>query len=74
MPVSVALGAMVFFYRLGNVLAQHTLNSLAKEAKTSTQEKRSLDSDGDGIPASMLWLQETSQSLKQSLDYLFINA
>jgi hypothetical protein len=74
MPVSVALGAMVFFYRLGNVLAQHTLNSLAKEAKTSIQEKRSSDNDGDGIPASMLWLQETSQNLKQSLDYLFINA
>jgi hypothetical protein len=74
MPVSVALGAMVFFYRLGNVLAQHTLSSLAKQVKTSTQGKPSLGSDGDGIPPSMLWLQEMSQSLRQSLDYLFINA
>jgi hypothetical protein len=74
MPVSVALGAMVFFYRLGNVLAQHTLNSLERELKNSTQGKPSSDKDGDGIPASMLWLQETSQSLRQSLDYLFINA
>jgi len=74
MPVSVALGAMVFFYRLGNVLAQHTLSSLAKAAKTSTQEKPSSANDGDGIPASMLWLTEMSQNLRQSLDYLFINA
>jgi hypothetical protein len=73
MPVSVALGAMVFFYRLGNVLAQHTLSSLAKAVKTSTQGKPSSGSDGDGIPPSMLWLQEMSQSLRQSLDYLFIN-
>jgi hypothetical protein len=74
MPVSVALGAMVFFYRLGNVLAQHTLSSLAKAVKTSTQGKPSSGNDGDGIPPSMLWLQEMSQSLRQSLDYLFINA
>jgi hypothetical protein len=74
MPVSVALGAMVFFYRLGNVLAQHTLSSLARQVKTSTQGKPSSGNDGDGIPPSMLWLQEMSQSLKQSLDYLFINA
>jgi hypothetical protein len=73
MPVSVALGAMVFFYRLGNVLAAHTLSSLARQVKTSTQGKHSSGSDGDGIPASMLWLQEMSQSLRQSLDYLFIN-
>jgi hypothetical protein len=73
MPVSVALGSMVFFYRLGNVLAQHTLSSLAKQVKTSTQGKPSSGNDGDGIPASTLWLQEMSQSLKQSLDYLFIN-
>jgi hypothetical protein len=73
MPVSVALGAMVFFYRLGNVLAQHTLSSLARQAKTSTQGKPSSGNDGDGIPASTLWLQEMSQSLRQSLDYLFIN-
>jgi hypothetical protein len=74
MPVSVALGAMVFFYRLGNVLAAHTLSSLAKAVKTSTQGKPSSGNDGDGIPPSMLWLQEMSQSLRQSLDYLFINA
>jgi hypothetical protein len=74
MPVSVALGAMVFFYRLGNVLAQHTLSSLAKQVKTSTQGKPSSGNDGDGIPPSMLWLQEMSQNLRQSLDYLFINA
>jgi hypothetical protein len=74
MPVSVSLGAMVFFYRLGNVLAAHTLSSLAKAAKTSTQEKPSSGNDGDGIPASMLWLQEMSQNLSKSLDYLFINA
>jgi hypothetical protein len=73
MPVSVALGAMVFFYRLGNVLAQHTLSSLAKAVKTSTQGKPSSGNDGDGIPPSTLWLQEMSQSLRQSLDYLFIN-
>ena len=69
MPASVVLGALVFFYRLGNVLAAHTLRSLEKELKTHTPEKPSSDSDGDGISQSMRLLKEMSSNLETLLNF-----
>lgn len=69
MPASVVLGALVFFYRLGNVLATHTLRSLAKQQTTPTQEKRSSDKSGDGINPSMHLLMEMSSSLETLLNF-----
>jgi hypothetical protein len=69
MPASVVLGALVFFYRLGNVLATHTLRSLAKGQKTPTQEKPSLDKSGDGIKVSTHLLLEMSSNLEKLLNF-----
>lgn len=69
MPASVVLGALVFFYRLGNVLATHTLRSLANGQKTPTQEKPSLDKSGDGIKVSTHLLLEMSSNLEKLLNF-----
>lgn len=52
MPVSVAMGAMVFFYRLGKDLSIHTLKSLEKARTTgglTIQEQQTLEQNGVGI-------------------------
>ena len=58
-PMHVAFGAVLFFYRLGNELLQATLTSLEKgESLTSTQDKDSLQSVGDGMRHSINSLRE----------------
>ena len=66
MPVSVALGAVVFFYRLGMKLSKHTTNySLLEMTKDqlSKLESNLLERNGVGINQFMLLQEEMSSSL-----------
>ena len=67
-PVNVALGAMVFFYRLGKKLCKYTMDYLLlqqNQKEASTQEK-ALERNGDGINQFMLSLEKTYQELVKS--------
>jgi hypothetical protein len=72
MPVNVALGAAVFFYRLGMKLSTLTLKSSLKEL-TQEQllqaEKKFLDENGVGINQFMQSLEAMSQSLTKLPTY-----
>ena len=66
MPLNVALGAMVFFYRLGMKLSNHTMNSMVKQMednKLLEAEKMFLQQNGVGINQYMRLLEEMSQNL-----------
>jgi hypothetical protein len=67
-PVNVALGAMVFFYRLGTKLSRYTMNSLLEEEtqKGNTALKQALEESGVGINQYMDLLEGMSTSLSQS--------
>lgn len=66
-PVNVALGAMVFFYRLGTKLSRYTMNSLLEQEKTegSIVLKQALEENGAGINQYMDLLEETYKNLTQ---------
>jgi len=72
-PVTVALGAMVFFYHLGKDLLKITMLSLQQqEVEILRQvEKNHSEVSGDGINQSMRLLEEMSVKLKglQNLAY-----
>ena len=72
-PVTVALGAMVFFYHLGKDLLKITMLSLQQqEVEILRQvEKNHSEANGDGISQSMRLLEEMSEKLKglQNLAY-----
>ena len=74
-PVTVALGAMVFFYHLGRELLKTTVDSLAREAKQAIQQERNNPSEqsGDGINQSILSLEEMSESLEKLLNSTYTN-
>jgi hypothetical protein len=75
-PVNVALGAMVFFYRLGKKLCKYTMDYLLlqqKQNQTSTQEK-ALERNGDGINQFMLSLEKTYQELVKSQKFHYTSA
>lgn len=66
MPLNVALGALVFFYRLGAKLSMHMTSYLLKKLspeERSQAEKRFLDKNGVGISQYMHLLEEMSQDL-----------
>ena len=61
MPLGIALGAMVFFYRLGMKLSKHMMDyslQLLEKEELSEEQKRLLQRDMDGIKASMPLLEE----------------
>lgn len=65
-PMSVAMGASLFFWRLGNELLQAMLTSLEKESqKTNTQSNPNSQSNGDGMQQSINLLKEILGSLEQ---------
>jgi len=74
-PVTVALGAMVFFYHLGRELLKTTVDSLAQEAKQAMQQERNNPSEksGDGINQSILSLEEMSENLEKLLNSTYTN-
>lgn len=76
-PVNVALGAMLFFYRLGIKLSRHTLNYTLKSLSpqdTQELEKRFLERNGVGISQFMQSLEGTYSSLIASQMNLSISA
>ena len=72
-PVNVALGAVVFFYRLGNVLSSYLLDSLTQKLKTDKQLTKDLEQSGDGISQYTQSLEEMSQNLKKLQNYQLPN-
>ncbi len=74
MPVNVAIGAMVFFYRLGSKLPSYTLDYLQQELKGKgipPQLKQTLDKNGVGINQYLQSLKKMQQRLTklQSFQY-----
>ena len=68
MPLNVALGALVFFYRLGMKLSKHTIASSLKDLsqdRLSLVESKFLEQNGVGINQFMHSLEVMSQSLTQ---------
>ena len=67
-PVNVALGAMVFFYRLGKKLCKYTMDYLLlqQNQKGASVQEKDLERNGDGINQFMLSLEKTYQELVKS--------
>jgi hypothetical protein len=73
-PVNVALGAMVFFYRLGKKLSKYTLLYLQQQAQKDSQgQKTDLEKSGDGINQYMHLLEEKYQKLVKSQKFHYTN-
>jgi len=72
-PVNVALGATVFFYRLGNVLSSYLLDSLTQKLKKDPELIKDLEQNGDGINQYTQSLEEMSQNLKRLQNYRLPN-
>ena len=69
-PLDVVLGAMVFFYTLGNDLLKSTINYLEKNQELQDiLTKHNLENVGDGIQVSMLLLKETLEDLMKFPSY-----
>lgn len=69
-PLDVVLGAMVFFYNLGNDLLKSTVNYLEKNQEVQDiLNKHNSDNDGDGIQVSMLLLKEMLEDLMKFPSY-----
>ena len=76
-PVNVALGSVVFFYRLGSKLPSYTLDYLQQELKGKgipPQLKQTLDKNGVGINRFMDLLEGTQQNLKTLQNFPYFNA
>jgi len=65
MPLDIAMGAVVFFYRLGMRLSKHLVDSLAKQTKNGKiiHPKETSQLSGDGINQFMHSLEELQQKL-----------
>jgi hypothetical protein len=71
-PVDVVLGAVVFFYNLGNELLKSTIHYLENNQEfQSIVNKHNLEVNGVGIHHSMLLLKETLEDLKMFPDLNF---
>lgn len=65
-PMTVATGAMVFFYNLGKELLRTTLHSLQEEVQKDLQQQKShSETSGDGINQYMHSLEEMSLNLEK---------
>ena len=67
-PVNVALGAMVFFDRLGKKLSKYTMDYLHHQQNQNQplMQEKDLQRNGDGINQFMLSLEKTYQELIKS--------
>lgn len=78
MPLSVALGATVFFYRLGIKLQKYTLACLEKDImkgeKTNPLYKETSEGSGDGFKAYIRLHREMLEGLMQLQKPLFTSA
>jgi hypothetical protein len=69
-PLDVVLGAMVFFYNLGNDLLKSTVNYLETNQEVQNiLNKHNSENVGDGIQVSMLSLKETLEDLMKFPSY-----
>lgn len=69
-PLDVVLGAMVFFYNLGNDLLKSTINYLEENQEVQNiLTKHNLANVGDGMQVSMLLLKETLEDLMKFPNY-----
>jgi hypothetical protein len=75
-PVNVALGAIVFFYRLGKKLSRYTMNSLLEEEqkKGTIAFQQALEENGVGISQYTDLLEEASITLTQSPKFHYTSA
>ena len=73
-PVNVALGAIVFFYRLGNVLSSYLAGSLTQQMMKDQGLIEDLGQNGDGINQYTQSLKEISQNLEKLRNYQLPNA
>ena len=62
-PVNVAMGAMLFFYHLGNELSKHLTDSLEKHLKEDSDLQQTLEQSGVGINQFTHLLAEMSENL-----------
>ena len=70
MPLDVALGAVVFFYNLGNELLKSTIHYLENNKEfQNIVNNHNLEVNGVGIAASMLLLKEMLEDLKMFPDF-----
>jgi hypothetical protein len=71
-PLDIVLGAMVFFYNLGNDLLSSTINYLENNQEVQNiLNKHNSDNVGDGIQVSMLLLKETLEDLMKFPSYQY---
>ena len=68
MPIDIALGALLFFYRLGRELSSYLMDYLQQEANQDQQLKQVLEENGVGINQYMQSLKETSSVLNKLPD------
>jgi hypothetical protein len=73
-PVNVAMGAMLFFYHLGNELSKHLTDSLEKQLKVDSEFQQILEQSGVGINQFTHSLEEMSANLKKLQSYHYFNA
>jgi hypothetical protein len=64
-PVNVAMGAMLFFYHLGNELSKHLTDSLVSQLKEDSEFQQTLEQSGVGSSQFTHSLKEMSESLKK---------
>lgn len=75
MPVSIAIGALVFFWTLSNELTRDFLRSLKKEKEAkNTQDALSSQVSMDGLAQSINLLTEILPNKKKLHDYQLANA
>jgi hypothetical protein len=73
-PVNVALGAMVFFYRLGKKLSKYTMDYLQhQQTLQDSKLDKDLEKSGDGINQFMLLLEERYQELMKLQRFHYTN-
>ena len=71
-PLDVVLGAMVFFYNLGNDLLSSTINYLEQNKEVQNiLNKHNSENVGGGIQVSMLLLKETLEDLMKFPSYQY---
>jgi hypothetical protein len=73
-PLSIALGALLFFWTLNNELLKATLDYLEGEVETLTGQTLSLTQSGGGITPAMHLQKEMSDLLTKLLPTHYFNA
>ncbi|MAT79201.1 MAG: hypothetical protein CBD98_000745 [Flavobacteriaceae bacterium TMED238] len=72
-PVSVPIGANVFFYRLGKELSSHLIHSLVDQVNKDLTLRQTLEQNGVGINQFTQSLKEMSLNLKTLQNYPYFN-